>query len=642
MAECLLPLLLVLTGIDLAFVHATGAVDARLLLPMLALTAVAPWLRRLQRHLGYRVLWNGGVLVAFACIVHHATTTGLVHMLEDGLALAVLCQVHLLNNVGARQRPDLVFFNSLLIAFVTSLFAPDVWWSVLFVAHALVLVPGLELHAFTRGEVCLTHAATRAVLRSSLPRAIGVVVATAVVFVAWPRDFHRRGWFQDLLAGAHAFAAGAAERIDLEREPNAALSDAVVAQLLPLSGRFEDVPSHWRGTAFSSFDGAMWLPQDAGDFGSRFATDPAWERDRNGAWERGLPASGLRRVRVRLHDGSQRRLVTPLQARRVELRTAAGLLLDPRSYGVLGLLRLDDAPAGPLEYVVECTEATGSVVPSQRTRQLMTALPTTGVPAFVRDLATQLHAELPPTGDDLVFARLCRDWLQQHRRYALPGTPGFARNLGEFLVGTAPGHCEYFATALALLLRSGGVPCRLIGGYLAHEWDVTDGAVLVRGKDAHAWVEALAPNGAWVTLDATPAADVAAGSRPAQTWWGQVQADLERLWAAVAGFDAERRAQWLAWLLALPEEHPWGTGSLLAIAGLAVYLRRRHRTLAVVSRLHRAARAAGLALGIGETPRELWARAGAADVAPARLASLRAAMQAHERERYMKPGASAP
>ena len=72
------------------------------------------------------------VPTAAACLlVHHATTTGLLHMLEDGLMLAILCQVHLLNNIGQRQRPDLTFFNSFLIVFVTSFFAPDLWWSIL-------------------------------------------------------------------------------------------------------------------------------------------------------------------------------------------------------------------------------------------------------------------------------------------------------------------------------------------------------------------------------------------------------------------------------------------------------------------------------------------------------------------------------
>src|SRR5690606_31665075 len=107
MRDRLHPFLLLLTLLDLAFVHATDVVSGATLAPLWVFAAASGRLRRLQRFVTYRVLWNSGVLLVFALLVQHATTTGLLHMLEDGLLLAVLCQVHLLNNVGERQRPDL-------------------------------------------------------------------------------------------------------------------------------------------------------------------------------------------------------------------------------------------------------------------------------------------------------------------------------------------------------------------------------------------------------------------------------------------------------------------------------------------------------------------------------------------------------
>ena len=170
MTDRLFPFLLLLTLLDLAFVQATAVVPSVDLLPLWLLGAAAPWLRRLQRHLLYRMAWNGGVLLVFALLVRHATTTGLLHMLEDGLVLAVLCQVHLLNNVGEKQRPDLIFFNSFLIAFVTSFFAPDLWWSLLFVLHALALVPSLEVYGLVRAGRELDPAAlTGFLLWGSVP-----------------------------------------------------------------------------------------------------------------------------------------------------------------------------------------------------------------------------------------------------------------------------------------------------------------------------------------------------------------------------------------------------------------------------------------------------------------------------------------
>src|SRR6185369_4166099 len=69
-------MLLSLTLLDVAFVHATDVVPALELLPMWLLTAGAIWLRRLQRFRAYRAAWNAGVVLVFASLVHHATTTG--------------------------------------------------------------------------------------------------------------------------------------------------------------------------------------------------------------------------------------------------------------------------------------------------------------------------------------------------------------------------------------------------------------------------------------------------------------------------------------------------------------------------------------------------------------------------------------
>ena len=63
-----------------------------------------------------------------------ALTSGAAHLLEDGLLLATLAQVHLLNNVGRLQKPDILFFNSFLIAIVTSFLSVDVGYSIVFLA----------------------------------------------------------------------------------------------------------------------------------------------------------------------------------------------------------------------------------------------------------------------------------------------------------------------------------------------------------------------------------------------------------------------------------------------------------------------------------------------------------------------------
>ena len=60
----------------------------------------------------------------------------------------------------------------------------------------------------------------------------------------------------------------------------------------------------------------------------------------------------------------------------------------------------------------------------------------------------------------------------------------------DFLVNRKEGHCEYFASALALLLRSIDIPARVVNGFKGGDWNDLTQTMNVRQKHAHSWVEA--------------------------------------------------------------------------------------------------------------------------------------------------------
>jgi transglutaminase-like putative cysteine protease len=86
-----------------------------------------------------------------------------------------------------------------------------------------------------------------------------------------------------------------------------------------------------------------------------------------------------------------------------------------------------------------------------------------------------------------------------------PGDPGSQDPLARFLFRTRRGHCEYFASAYAVLLRAVGIPSLVVTGYAGGEWNPYGNYFLIRQSDAHSWVEAYV-DGAWRTYDPTPAA----------------------------------------------------------------------------------------------------------------------------------------
>ncbi len=100
--------------------------------------------------------------------------------------------------------------------------------------------------------------------------------------------------------------------------------------------------------------------------------------------------------------------------------------------------------------------------------------------------------------------------------------PGEQEPVDFFLFERKQGHCEYFASAFAVLARSVGVPTRNVNGFLGGEWNEYQGYVAVRAGDAHSWDEVyypgLAPGSGWVTVDPTPPADIDALGRGGSGW----------------------------------------------------------------------------------------------------------------------------
>ena len=105
-------------------------------------------------------------------------------------------------------------------------------------------------------------------------------------------------------------------------------------------------------------------------------------------------------------------------------------------------------------------------------------------------------------------------------RYSLDtGTKVSSRPIEDFLFTRKTGYCEHYATAMVLMLRSLGVPARLVTGFLATEWNTFGQYYTVRQRDAHAWVEVYYSNSGWVTMDPTPTS----GTAPIPSGWEVLQ-----------------------------------------------------------------------------------------------------------------------
>jgi protein-glutamine gamma-glutamyltransferase len=97
--------------------------------------------------------------------------------------------------------------------------------------------------------------------------------------------------------------------------------------------------------------------------------------------------------------------------------------------------------------------------------------------------------------------------LQRDYGYSLDMKAGGPDPLADFLFNIKTGHCEYFSTAMTVLLRTHGIAARVVNGFLPGEYNDAAGAYTVRQSDAHSWVEVYFPEtDSWVTFDPTPSA----------------------------------------------------------------------------------------------------------------------------------------
>ena len=89
--------------------------------------------------------------------------------------------------------------------------------------------------------------------------------------------------------------------------------------------------------------------------------------------------------------------------------------------------------------------------------------------------------------------------------------------LANFLFERRQGHCEYFASSMAVMLRTLRIPARVVNGFRTGEFNDVTSQYLVRASDAHSWVEAYFPGYGWISFDPTPAA-----AAQSHTGWARV------------------------------------------------------------------------------------------------------------------------
>jgi protein-glutamine gamma-glutamyltransferase len=488
---------------------------------------------------------------------------------------------------------------------------------------------------------------------------LGVFISAGLVFFLIPR-------FGFGLFATHSrrgqLTVGFSDRVDLNSYGLIKDNPQVILRV-EFPGTLPGEPLHFRGVSFDKYDHGHW---------SRTQTQPSPMRRWNELHVVG-PAAASRlttpKVKALFKDTLvQRFYVDPLDtAVLFAASTPIAFEMPPGSVGAPPPIELEARGGGEI-YAMERRYDHGRLVAVERKSGLRytawsdVATPDAGLLAKVPeadsdddDLAPylQLPSDLPPRIRTLALeitkgkrgpyekTRAIMDYLARYKYTLDLKRDEKYEPLEDFLFVERAGHCEYFASALAILLREVGVPTRSVNGFYGGEWNPYGKYLALRQGDAHSWVEVWLDGVGWTTFDPTPPGAALPGTATRWSKLRQLVDNMELAWFKyVIEYDLGKQAdivssvrRWASLASkrdavdAAVRKHAGGVAGAFAM-GLGLWLlvralrrrrwrpgvpRRHAEALHAFERAVRALERRGFPRRGGETGRELATRVSAAD-----------------------------
>ncbi len=338
-----------------------------------------------------------------------------------------------------------------------------------------------------------------------------IFVGAAAVFFLLPRM--SAGYMGGYSFGTD-LSTGFSDRVQLGQIGQIQQSNAVVMHIQISGDKRGQYSLHWRGVALARFDGKNW-------------TNPHQKfelpREADGAFSVPVFIEGVPAVYGTGREGAPG--TTPHLIHYKVLLEPIGtnvFFLAPWGRRVMGAYRALQLDAGggvydlDSQHSVTVYEADSDIArPSPaslrsagRTLPQLTS-PYLQLPALdprIPQLAAQISGSSSNNYDK---AAAIETYLKTHYGYTLQllGSP-VADPLANFLFERKQGHCEYFASSMAVMLRTLHIPSRVVNGFRSDQFNDVTGNYVVRAKNAHSWVEAYFPGYGWITFDPTPGGEI--------------------------------------------------------------------------------------------------------------------------------------
>ncbi|MGA2482689.1 MAG: DUF3488 and transglutaminase-like domain-containing protein [Candidatus Acidiferrales bacterium] len=403
-------------------------------------------------------------------------------------------------------------FAALLATAVLTVDTTFVAMFFVFLTFGVAAFIGAEMRRSARGAVVPAAmnegpAATRlhrGLAASALVIAFGSVLLGTMLFFVIPRFAAGRFSYLNLRP---ALMTGFTDNVELGQIGEIKMSGALVMRVRT-DGPLRSDRVRWRGIALTTFDGKRWTGERQHSVELPAGYD-GWIKIAD------IPPAVRRRswplkYTVLLEPIATDAIFVPANVADVRGRFSGGLAIS-RNYLVRDqaasifnpshnyvMLRYEGVSFVPAIPPAELRAASADYPESIRSPYLQLPQLDPRIPA----LARQITASAKTPYDQ---AAAMESYLRTHYGYTLnlSDDPG-ADPLAHFLFVRRAGHCEYFATAMTVMLRSLRIPARYVNGFLPGEYNELGGDYVIRASDAHSWVEVYFPGYGWLTFDPTP------------------------------------------------------------------------------------------------------------------------------------------
>lgn len=332
-----------------------------------------------------------------------------------------------------------------------------------------------------------------------------ILMGGAGIFFFLPRI---SAGFMSTQNGSNELSTGFSDRVDLGRIGEIQQSKSVVMHLQIDGDTLGTFSPKLRGVALTFFDGHSWL---------------------NVSGKRTLAREPDGRFNLHLYRTSS----APALSRTIHYRVT----LEPFVTEVFFLLEKSEALEGNYRAVAVDRDADVFDVDPEhpvtryeadsesRANTVPHTLMATGYPAYLVTYLQlpRLDPRIKPLAERITanatnpFARAAaiENYLRMQYGYTLQlSSSRPADPIADFLFNRREGHCEYFASSMAIMLRTIGIPSRIVNGFSGGEFNDITSQYVIRASNAHSWVEAYIPGQGWTTFDPTPSS----GSQDRSPW----------------------------------------------------------------------------------------------------------------------------